>query len=102
VTAALRLRRDRPDSFTDGGYTPMLAHGPAGERLLAYLRGGDVLTAVTRHSVRLSESGWGNTSLALPVGIWTDRIGGGRFSGTVLAAELFAEFPVALLERTGA
>jgi (1->4)-alpha-D-glucan 1-alpha-D-glucosylmutase len=102
VTAALRLRRDRPDSFTDGGYTPMLAHGPAGEHLLAYLRGGDVLTAVTRHSVRLSESGWGNTSLALPVGIWTDRIGGGRFSGTVLAAEFFAEFPVALLERTGA
>jgi (1->4)-alpha-D-glucan 1-alpha-D-glucosylmutase len=102
VTAALRLRRDRPDSFTDGGYTAMLAHGPAAEHLVAYLRGGDVLTAVTRHSVRLSQSGWGNTSLALPVGIWTDRIGGGRFSGTVLTAEFFAELPVALLERTGA
>jgi (1->4)-alpha-D-glucan 1-alpha-D-glucosylmutase len=60
-----------------------------------------VLTAVTRHSVRLSQSGWGDTSLVLPVGIWTDRIGGGRFSGTVMAAEFFAELPVALLERTG-
>jgi (1->4)-alpha-D-glucan 1-alpha-D-glucosylmutase len=101
VTAALRLRRDRPDSFTDGGYTAMLAHGPAAEHLLAYLRGGDVLTAVIRHSVRLSQSGWGDTSLALPAGIWRDRIGGGRFSGRVLAAEFFAELPVALLERAG-
>ena len=31
VTAALRLRRERPDSFTDGGYTPVLATGPAAE-----------------------------------------------------------------------
>ena len=50
VTAALRLRRDRPDSFTDGGYTPLLAEGPAAGHLAAFVRGTDVLTAVTRHS----------------------------------------------------
>jgi len=99
VAAALRLRRDRPDSFTDGGYTPVLAEGPASEHLVAFLRGDDVLTAVSRHTVRLSETGWGDTAVALPDGTWTDRISGGRFSATVLAVELFADLPVALLVR---
>ncbi|HEX2287108.1 MAG TPA: malto-oligosyltrehalose synthase, partial [Mycobacterium sp.] len=100
VAAALRLRRDRPASFIDGGYTPVLADGPASDHLVAFLRGDDVLTAVSRHTVRLSETGWGDTALTLPAGRWTDRISGGRFSGTVLAVELFADLPVALLVRT--
>ncbi len=99
VSAALRLRGDRPGSFTDGGYTPILADGPAADHLVAFLRGDDVLTAVTRHSVGLSESGWADTSLELPAGSWVDRIGGARFGGRVLAGELFTNLPVALLER---
>jgi (1->4)-alpha-D-glucan 1-alpha-D-glucosylmutase len=99
VAGALQLRRDRPSSFTDGGYRPVLAGGPGADHLVAFLRGDDVLTAVTRHSVRLSETGWADTFLELPNGGWVDRIGGGRFSGSVLAAELFANLPVALLER---
>jgi (1->4)-alpha-D-glucan 1-alpha-D-glucosylmutase len=101
VAGALRLRRDRAASVTDGGYTPVLADGPAADHLFAFLRGDDVLTAVSRHTVLLSETGWGDTALALPPGEWTDRISGGRFSGRTLAAELFADLPVALLERTG-
>ena len=99
VSAALAVRRDRASTFSEGDYTPVLADSPAAGHLVAFLRGDDVLTAVTRHSVRLSESGWGDTSLALPPGVWTDRIGGRRHSGRVLAAELFTELPVALLER---
>jgi (1->4)-alpha-D-glucan 1-alpha-D-glucosylmutase len=99
VSAALRLRRDRPTTFTNGGYTPVLAQGPAAEHLVAFIRGDDVLTAVSRHTVRLSEKGWEDTSVTLPPGTWTDRIGGGRFSGTVSADELFADLPVALLVR---
>jgi (1->4)-alpha-D-glucan 1-alpha-D-glucosylmutase len=99
VTAALRLRRDRPATFIDGSYTPVLARGPAAEHLVAFQRGEDVLTAATRHSVQLAETGWGDTSLTLPEGVWADRIGGRRYSGRVLAVELFAELPVALLER---
>ena len=82
VTAALRLRRDRPDTFTDGGYTPLLAEGAAAEHLVAFLRADDVVTAVTRHSVVLAETRWGDTSLTLPDGVWADRIAGGRFSGS--------------------
>ncbi|GAC1638797.1 MAG: malto-oligosyltrehalose synthase [Mycobacterium sp.] len=99
VAAALRLRRDRPGSFTEGAYTPILAEGEAAEHLVAFLRADNVLTAVTRHSVRLAETGWGETALTLPGGIWRDRIGGGRFSGNVAASKLFAQMPVALLER---
>jgi (1->4)-alpha-D-glucan 1-alpha-D-glucosylmutase len=99
VAAALRLRRDRPDCFTDGGYTPVLAEGSAAEHVVAFTRSDDVLTAVTRHAVRLSETGWDDTALVLPGGVWVDRIDGGRYSGRVLALELFADMPVALLER---
>jgi (1->4)-alpha-D-glucan 1-alpha-D-glucosylmutase len=99
VSAALRLRRDRPDTFTDGGYTPVLSEGAAAEHLVAFLRADDVLTAVTRLSVVLAETHWGDTSLTLPDGVWSDRIAGGGFSGSVLASDLFAELPVALLER---
>ena len=99
VAAALRLRRERSASFTDGGYTPVLAEGPASEHMVAFLRGDDVLTVVSRHTVRLSETGWGDTALTLPAGTWTDRISGGRFSGRVLPVELFADLQVALLVR---
>jgi len=85
--------------FTDGGYIPLLAEGPAAGHLAAFVRGNDVVTAVTRHSARLAETGWGDTLLTLPDGIWTDRISAGRFSGAVSLGELFAELPVALLER---
>lgn len=101
VTAALTLRRERPDTFLKGGYTPVLGEGPAARHLVAFLRGDDVLVAVNRHTVRLFETGWGDTALVLPDGVWTDRIGGGRFSGRVLAGELLATMPVALLERVG-
>jgi (1->4)-alpha-D-glucan 1-alpha-D-glucosylmutase len=99
VNAALSLRRARPETFIGGSYTPSLAHGPAADHLVAFQRGSDVLTAVTRGSVALSESGWADTSLRLPDGDWIDRIGGSRFRGRVLAAELFTDLPVVLLER---
>ena len=99
VAAALQLRREKPDVFTGGGYTPLLAEGPAAAHLAAFMRGSDVVTAVTRHSAILTETGWGETALILPDGTWRSRLGTGRFSGSVSPAELFAELPVALLER---
>nr|WP_036437207.1 malto-oligosyltrehalose synthase [Mycobacterium sp. URHB0044] len=99
VNAALRLRRDRPGTFCSGGYRPLLAAGQARQHVVAFLRGDDVLVVVSRWTVRLAETGWGDTSIELPGGVWTDRLGAGRFTGTVSAAELFAELPVALLER---
>ncbi|MDT5004318.1 MAG: (1-_4)-alpha-D-glucan 1-alpha-D-glucosylmutase [Mycobacterium sp.] len=99
VNAALRLRREKPAEFVGGPYRPLLAQGSASAHVAAFLRGSDVITAATRHSIRLAETGWDNTLLPLPAGTWQDRLGAGRFSGQVSPADLFSELPVALLER---
>ncbi|WP_319454195.1 MULTISPECIES: malto-oligosyltrehalose synthase [unclassified Mycobacterium] len=98
TAAALRLRRERPDTFTSGEYRPVLADGQAREHVIAFLRGNDVLVAVSRWTVQLSETGWGDTSLALPDGQWTDRLTGRPHSEVATVADLFDELPVALLE----
>ncbi|MCI4676026.1 malto-oligosyltrehalose synthase [Candidatus Mycolicibacterium alkanivorans] len=100
VNAALRARRDRPDSFLAGGYLPVLARGNRAEYLISFVRGHDVAVAVSRWTMRLQESGWGDTVLPLPAGTWTDRITGSVWTDTVRADDLFAELPVALLERS--
>ncbi|MGW7363812.1 malto-oligosyltrehalose synthase [Streptomyces sp. NPDC054841] len=101
--AALQLRRRRPEVFGESGtYRSLAADGPAAAHCLAFCRSGEVVTAVTRLSLRLDESGgWGDTSLELPEGRWTDVLAPEReFSGgRVPLTELFAERPVALLER---
>jgi (1->4)-alpha-D-glucan 1-alpha-D-glucosylmutase len=102
VKAALQLRRSRPDAFVRGGYRPVLAAGAGADHLVAFLRGDDVLVAVTRWTVRLQEAGWGDTAVTLPDGAWTNVLTGAVVSGTLPAAELFAELPVALLERADA
>ncbi len=105
VTAhALWLRRERPDSFVGGSYRPVYAAGEQAGRVVAFARGRvdaapDVITAVARFTVGLTESGWGDTTLDLPEGTWTDRLSSRRFTGTVRADELLAGIPAALLVR---
>ncbi|MGW0190286.1 malto-oligosyltrehalose synthase [Streptomyces sp. NPDC003362] len=104
TAAALRLRARRPGAFGDTAtYTPLAAEGPAAAHLLAYARSGQVVTAVTRLSLRLAEAGgWRDTRLALPPGRWADVLGTGReFRGYARVAELLESLPVALLERVG-
>ncbi len=102
VKAALQLRRARPDSFLRGAYHPMLAEGESANHVVAFRRGDDVLVAVTRWTVHLEQSGWGDTALTLPDGSWTDVLTGAVVSGATPVTKLFAELPVALLERTDA
>ncbi|KES08507.1 alpha-amylase [Streptomyces toyocaensis] len=102
--AALRLRARRPDVFGDtASYDPLPAEGPAAAHCTAFVRSGEVLTAVTRLSLRLAEEGgWRDTRLPLPAGRWVDVLepGPGReFEGRAGLAELFGRLPVALLER---
>ncbi|MCX4680493.1 malto-oligosyltrehalose synthase [Streptomyces sp. NBC_01433] len=104
TVAALALRRARPEVFGESGtYAPLTARGSAAAHCVAFCRSGEVVTAVTRLSLRLAEEGgWRGTVLALPdAGPWQDVLSPGReFSGgTVAVDELFAERPVALLRR---
>ncbi|MFF0459005.1 malto-oligosyltrehalose synthase [Streptomyces mexicanus] len=102
TAAALKLRARRPEVFGAGAsYAPLRAEGPAAGHCAAFTRSGEVVTAVTRLSLRLAESGgWGETRLALPAGRWADVLTPGReFAGDVRLADLFSPLPVALLER---
>ncbi|RUP06563.1 MAG: malto-oligosyltrehalose synthase [Mycobacterium sp.] len=99
VTTALRLRRSRPDCFLNGDYVPVLAAGQASDHVVAFRRGPGILVAVTRWTVALADTGWGDTVVPLPEGSWTDRLTGAVASGPTSAAQLFGELPVVLLER---
>ncbi|MFG2474633.1 malto-oligosyltrehalose synthase [Streptomyces fagopyri] len=104
TTAALRLRGRRPDVFGDkASYAPLTAEGPGAGHCVAFARSGEVVSAVTRLSSRLSdEGGWRDTRLPLPAGRWADLLSPGReFTGHAHVAELFERLPVALLERVG-
>ncbi len=99
ATTALRLRRSHPEQLSARRVPPVLAAGSAGDHVVAFRRGEDILVAVTRWTVRLAETGWGDTVLPLPYGSWTDTLTGAMASGPTPAAELFAEMPVVLLVR---
>jgi (1->4)-alpha-D-glucan 1-alpha-D-glucosylmutase len=100
VSTALRVRRDRPELFTD--YRGLEARGSAAEHALAFDRGGAV-TVVTRLPLGLARhGGWDDTTLELPesrngfVDAFTGRIFGDR---EVRLAAVLDRYPVALLER---
>lgn len=96
VRKALRLRRERPELFTD--YTPVYAEGPEADHFIGFDRGG-AITCVTRLPYTLGEDGgWGETVLRLE-GSWRDELTGSVHSGAVSVTELFDHYPVALLVK---
>lgn len=99
TTEALRVRRQRPDSFVGGTYRPIHADGPAADHLLGFRRGDDVITLVARLTTRLVELGWRDTVVRLPPGTWVNRMRGRVESGVVDLADLFPGRGVALLVR---
>ncbi|MGW5459220.1 malto-oligosyltrehalose synthase [Streptomyces sp. NPDC003996] len=104
TAAALRLRARRPGAFgAAASYEPLTAEGPAAGHCVAFARSGEVVTAVTRLSLRLAEAGgWRETRLALPPGRWADVLAPEReFTGDARVADLFDRLPVVLLERVG-
>jgi len=102
TAAALQLRARLPDAFGNSAdYTPLRAEGPAATHCTAFARSGEVVTAVTRLSLRLAEAGgWRDTLMPLPPGHWSDALAPERrFTGHARVEDLFARLPVALLER---
>jgi (1->4)-alpha-D-glucan 1-alpha-D-glucosylmutase len=96
VAAALDLRRRRPEPFTDD-YTPV----PAGEDVVAFLRGDSVLVAVAVRDGATGAGGWELPAAA--AGRWRDVLGGEEYElpdGATLGGVLGPEGR-ALLERVG-
>jgi (1->4)-alpha-D-glucan 1-alpha-D-glucosylmutase len=103
VHRALGLRARKPRSFADGRsgvYRPLAASGHASGHVVAFGRGGNVVTVVTRWPLLLERGGgWGRTSLGLPAGEWDDVLSGRRWRGKVAVGDLLLGLPVALLEK---
>jgi (1->4)-alpha-D-glucan 1-alpha-D-glucosylmutase len=107
LRAGLRLRRDMPETFLEGDYTPM----DAGEDVLAFARNhasGSVVCAVTRRPYRVTGGRvpfavgdtWRERTVPLPRGRWRDALTGATHvveSDAFAASALFAQLPVALL-----
>ena len=101
VRQGLHLRRDR--DLTTRPYRPVEAHGTHAHRVVAFLRGHDVMVVVPRLTVGLGQPGswaWDGTAIDLPSGHWHNRLDGSAHDGghTDLA-DLLGRFPVALLTR---
>ena len=106
IREGLRLRARRPEPFgAGGGYRPLWPRGRRAEHVVAYARGGQIVTVTARRVRALGPSpadwDWQDTSVELPPGTWTDVLTGRRHQDAATSVgELLDVFPVALLERT--
>lgn len=102
VLAALAARRAHRDGYLGRDtYRPLVAEGSGTDHLVAFVRGGETATLVTRWTVRLErQGGWGDTTVQLPDGRWTDAFTGAVHEGTVPVADVLRVDPIALLERS--
>ena len=97
VQQALQLRNEHPEWFgAEAAYEPMYAKGADKDRVIAYLRGMDVLTVAPRWSLK---GGITDAALTLPSGSWINRLTGDQHQGDCSVAALLQPFPVALLVR---
>jgi (1->4)-alpha-D-glucan 1-alpha-D-glucosylmutase len=99
TSGVLRLRRERPDLFDASADYRRLDTGTP--HALAFMRGDDLATVVTRWPSALGRSGgWAGEKLRLPAAGWQDILTGREIAGDSIAfADLFAELPVALPMR---
>jgi len=99
----LALRMRNAEVFRRGDYRPVRGADP---HVVAFTRGDSVLVAVPRFVTRLTEPGkpplgevWGDRALDVG-GRWRNAFTGETVEGERLrVAEVFATFPVAMMER---
>jgi (1->4)-alpha-D-glucan 1-alpha-D-glucosylmutase len=85
----------------DGDYQPLVAHGAAARHVLAFARGGRVVTVVPRFPLGLAaRGGFGDTTVTLPAGPdWTNVLTGATVGGAVPVATVQGNLAVAVLVR---
>lgn len=97
IQKALKLR-ERFSDFSDLNYEPIFASGPKAENIVAFSRGGKVITIVPRFWLKLNNN-WQDTSVKLADGNWRNEFSGENLTGEIRVESLFRKFPVALLAR---
>jgi (1->4)-alpha-D-glucan 1-alpha-D-glucosylmutase len=100
ISRVLNARRLRPECFSRSGtYEPLPAQGDRADHVVAFVRGGGVVTLVPR-LVMAMKSDWRDTAITLPDGQWRNALTGENVTGgRPLIAPLLARFPVAFLLR---
>ena len=98
IHTALKLRREKPEWFgAEAEYAALEVTGARADCVIAYLRGGAVLTVVPRLTTTV-ENDWADTAVVVPHGRWLNRLTGDRYeAGELRPGEMLAKFPVALL-----
>jgi (1->4)-alpha-D-glucan 1-alpha-D-glucosylmutase len=118
TASVLRFRAANGALFREGGYTPVWGAGPGRDNLCSFARdgpAGSCLVCAPRFFSELCEEGefplgratWGGTRLSLPpnhpesyvnvlTGEWVG-VQGPKNRASIVAAEVFSSFPVALL-----
>jgi (1->4)-alpha-D-glucan 1-alpha-D-glucosylmutase len=101
IQRVLAIRRRFPEVFgREGGYQPLAVEGARSNHVVAFMRGGGVVTLAPRLAVGLGGD-WENTIIDLPAGAWGDVFSGAHFSGgRHQLTQILARFPVALLIRS--
>jgi (1->4)-alpha-D-glucan 1-alpha-D-glucosylmutase len=95
LSHALRARRRHPELFT--GYTPLVLDGPMAEHLVAFDRGGAITLATRLPAGLCAAGGWGDTTLTLPPGRYSDVFTGSSYTDELSVADALRQYPVALL-----
>ncbi|MDZ7700368.1 MAG: malto-oligosyltrehalose synthase [Deltaproteobacteria bacterium] len=98
IRQTLHLRRSRPKPFgPTGSYRPLYAQGGRADHVVAFIRGGLVLSVTPRLIMGLNGD-WSDTKLDLPEGRWHNILTGDEVTGgPVGLQELLSRFPVGLL-----
>jgi (1->4)-alpha-D-glucan 1-alpha-D-glucosylmutase len=95
----VRLRRRVPAAFADDAHVAPLAS--TSQHAVGLVRGGRVAAVATREPRALARTGWQEATLAIPAGIWHERLADRPFEvdGELPLGDLLDAMPVALLER---
>jgi len=100
IQRMLKLRQRRREWFgREAPYAPVGASGDYAEHVVAYTRGEAMLTVAPRCVIKLGGD-WGDTTLDVPQGSWTNELTGEKVAGGAVSMKtLLRVFPVALLTR---
>jgi (1->4)-alpha-D-glucan 1-alpha-D-glucosylmutase len=115
IKEGLKLRKDMPELFLEPTYMPLYADGGKEENICAFALsgGGKAVIAVAPRLFAGMVQGpqdapmgdaWGDAALAVPAGIYEDRLTGERHDareGRIALSRLLRRFPVALLATAG-
>jgi (1->4)-alpha-D-glucan 1-alpha-D-glucosylmutase len=97
LTKTLELKARVSDLLPTADYRPLELRGDRASSVVAFLRGRDVAVIVP---IRTTSGAWTDVRAALPEGVWFNVLTDEEVQGGEVAVrELFARFPVALLER---